>query len=179
MTVLPLVVSMLIAGVGGMASTRMLGRTGVRAVLVALALVAIAAAASAAIAQPILSRLQIDRSAAQTVQPPSAGVARSNPPEAPSRVAQWFIDLVPPNVVKAAGDDAMLPVIMFSVLFALALARVDDERRLPVLTVLEGIAEAMQRLVSAIIELAPIGVFALAVPLAGRFGTAMVGAAVA
>jgi Na+/H+-dicarboxylate symporter len=180
MTVLPLVVSMLVASVGGMASTRTLGRTGVRAILVALALVAIAAAASAAIAQPILSRLQIDRSAAQTLQPPlTAGAGRSNPPEAPSRVAQWFIDLVPPNVVKAAGDDAMLPVIVFSVLFALALARVRDERRLPVLRVVEGIAEAMQRLVSAIIELAPIGVFALAVPLAGRFGVAMVGAVVA
>ena len=171
MTVLPLVVSMLISSVGSIASSRALGRAGWRAMIAMVVLVAVAAAASALIAQPVLSRVQIDRSAALMLQPPPAvAAARPAPPDAPSRVAQWFIDLVPPNVVKAAGDDAMLPVIVFSVLFALALARIRDERRRPVLNVVEGIAEAMQRLVSAILELAPVGVFALAVPLAGRFG---------
>ena len=179
MTVLPLVVSMLISSVGSIASSRALGRAGWRAMIAMVVLVAVAAAASALIAQPVLSRVQIDRSAALMLQPPPAvAAARPAPPGAPSRVAQWFIDLVPPNVVKAAGDDAMLPVIVFSVLFALALARIRDERRTPVLNVVEGIAEAMQRLVSAILELAPVGVFALAVPLATRFGVAMVGAVV-
>ena len=175
MTVLPLVVSMLISSVGSIASSRALGRAGWRAMIAMVVLVAVAAAASALIAQPVLSRVQIDRSAALMLQPPPAvAAARPAPPDAPSRVAQWFIDLVPPNVVKAAGDDAMLPVIVFSVLFALALARIRDERRTPVLNVVEGIAEAMQRLVSAILELAPVGVFALAFPLATRFGVALV-----
>ena len=179
MTVLPLVVSMLISSVGSIASRRALGPAGWRATIAMVVLVAVAAAASALIAQPVLSRVQIDRSAALMLQPPPAvAAARPAPPDAPSRVAQWFIDLVPPNVVKAAGDDAMLPVIVFSVLFALALARIRDERRTPVLNVVEGIAEAMQRLVSAILELAPVGVFALAFPLATRFGVAMVGAVV-
>jgi len=179
MTVLPLVVSMLISSVGSIASSRALGRAGWRAMIAMVVLVAIAAAASAGIAQPVLSRVPIDRTAALMLQPPPAvAAARPGPADAPSRVAQWFIDLVPPNVVRAAGDDAMLPVIVFSVLFALALARIRDERRTPVLNVVEGIAEAMQRLVSAILELAPVGVFALAVPLAGWFGVAMVGAVV-
>ena len=102
MTVLPLVVSMLISSVGSIASSRALGRAGWRAMIAMVVLVAVAAAASALIAQPVLSRVQIDRSAALMLQPPPAvAAARPAPPDAPSRVAQWFIDLVPPNVVKA------------------------------------------------------------------------------
>jgi Na+/H+-dicarboxylate symporter len=94
-------------------------------------------------------------------------------------VAQWFVDLVPQNVVKAAADGAFLPLIIFAVLFGLALARVSDTKRQAVLRVVEGIAEAMQRLAGWILELAPIGVFALAVPLASRLGLAAAGAVIA
>src|SRR5438309_11624907 len=157
MTVLPLVVSMLISSVGSIASSRALGRAGWRAMIAMVVLVAVAAAASALIAQPVLSRVQIDRSAALMLQPPPAvAAARPAPPDAPSRVAQWFIDLVPPNVVKAAGDDAMLPVSGFSVLFALALARIQDESRRAELNVVDGIAEARQRLVSVRLQLGPV-----------------------
>jgi Na+/H+-dicarboxylate symporter len=55
-------------------------------------------------------------------------------------------------------------------MFGLALARVNDSKREAVLRVVEGIAEAMRRLVAWILGLAPIGVFALAVPLASRLG---------
>jgi proton glutamate symport protein len=86
---------------------------------------------------------------------------------------------VSPNVVKAAADGAMLPVIVFSVLFGVALAAVPADRRDAVLRVTQGIADAMQRLVSGILELAPLGVFALAVPLASKLGLAAAGAVVA
>ena len=100
-------------------------------------------------------------------------------PTGSAALAQWLVDLVPPNVVKAAADGAMLPVIVFSALFGIALARVAAERREAVLRVAQGIADAMQRLVAAILELAPIGVFALAVPLASKLGLAAAGAVIA
>src|SRR5262249_25398362 len=132
----------------------------------------------AIVAVPVLSRVQVNRAAAEALQPApgQAGAAPTGPAAPDSRIAQWFIDLVPPNVVRAMNDDAMLPVIVFSVLFALALARVRDDRRIAVLHVVDGIADAMQKLVAAILELAPIGVFALAVPLAARLGYSMAGA---
>jgi Na+/H+-dicarboxylate symporter len=108
----------------------------------------------------------------------AVSTATALPAEAPA-LAQWFIDLVPQNVVKAAADGVMLPVILFSVLFGLALARVTAQRRDAVLHVTQGIADAMQRLVTWILELAPIGVFALAVPLASKLGLAAAGAVIA
>ncbi len=177
MTALPLVVSMLVASVGTMAVPGRLGRTGARAALVAVVLLVAAATASAIVAGPILARVRIDHAAAVALgaSPAASGQA----PAGVSAVGRWLEDLVPANVFKAAADGAMLPVILFAVLFGLALARVDEARRAPVARVFAGVADAMQRLVGWILELAPIGVFALAVPLAARLGLSAAGAVVA
>jgi Na+/H+-dicarboxylate symporter len=180
MTVLPLVVSMLVASVGSVAASGAIGRVGARAGVIAVAMLAVAAVGSLLVAQPVLARLQIDPSAAMALGAPVRGMATGAvTPAGTPGIAQWFIDLVPQNVFKSAADGVMLPVIVFAVLFGLALTRVPDARRAAVLRMVEGIADAMQRLVAWILELAPIGVFALAVPLAARLGLAAAGAVLA
>jgi Na+/H+-dicarboxylate symporter len=174
MTVIPLVTTMLVASVGAVASTRSLGRVGARAAVLAVALLAVAAVATLVIALPVLARVPIDAAAAMALRG-SAATATAAPPSA----AQWLIDLVPQNVAKAAADGAMLPVIVFAVLFALSVAHIADDRREAVLQVARGAADAMQRLVGWILELAPIGVFALAIPLAAKLGLAAAGAVIA
>ena len=177
MTVMPLVASMLIASVGSLASSGALGRVGARAAVMAVACLAVTAVMTIAIATPAFARIQIDQQAAMALRGPAAavpGAAAGTP-----AIAQWFIDLVPQNVTKAAADGAMLPVIVFSVLFGIALARVAADRRDAVLRVVQGVADAMQRLVAGILEFAPVGVFALAVPLATKLGLAAAGAVIA
>ena len=179
MTVIPLVASMLIASVGSLASSGALGRAGARAAIVAVAMLALTAVATVLIAAPVLARIQIDQGAAMALRGPSTSSAAYAAPASAPALGQWFIDLVSPNVVKAAADGAMLPVILFSVLFGVALAGVGADRREGVLRVTQGIADAMQRLVAGILELAPFGVFALAVPLASKLGLAAAGAVIA
>jgi Na+/H+-dicarboxylate symporter len=188
MTVIPLVVSMLIVSVGSLAAagaaSSALGSAGWRAAALALILLVVAASISLAIAQPVLARLNIDASAAKAVARPveTKVELRYQPADAPpvrSALAQWFVDLVPQNPIKAAADGSMLPIIVFAVLFAVALARVGDDRRASVLRVAGGVADAMQRLVAGILLLAPIGVFALALPLASKLGLAAAGAVIA
>ena len=180
MMVIPLVVSMLVASVGALTTSGGLGRTTLRALLISVALLVTAAVGSFLIAEPILARIQIDQAAALALRgsmtPASPGAML--PPGTPT-LAQWFVDLVPQNVVKAAADGAVLPVILSAVMFGLALARVSDAKRAALLRVVEGIAETMQRLVVWILALAPIGVFALAVPLASRLGLSAAGAVIA
>ena len=180
MTVIPLVASMLIASVGSLASSGALGRAGARAAVIALVMLALTAVGTVLIAMPLLARIQIDQSAALALRGPAAGPSpAAGASSGRPALAQWFIDLVSPNVIKAAADGAMLPIIVFSVMFGVALAGVGAERRDAVLRVVHGIADAMQRLVSGILELAPIGVFALAVPLASKLGLAAAGAVIA
>ena len=179
MTVMPLVASMLVASVGSLASSGALGRAGARAALAAVGMLAVTAAATVLIATPVLARIEIDQSAALALRGPANAVSAAVAPSGTPVLAQWFVDLVSPNVVKAAADGVMLPVIVFSVLFGVALAGVADERRDAVLRVTQGVADTMQRLVAGILKLAPFGVFALAVPLASKLGLAAAGAVVA
>ena len=176
MTVVPLVMSLLIASIGSTAASRGLGRTGLRALLIAIGLLTVAAIGSSVIAERVLANVSIDQAAARALAGP-AQAGTTGAAGAPS-LASWFVELVPQNVVKAAADGAMLPLILFSVMFGLALAHVDEPKRNAVLRVVEGVADAMQRLVAHVMVIAPLGVFALAVPLASRLGWTAAGAVV-
>jgi Na+/H+-dicarboxylate symporter len=90
--------------------------------------------------------------------------------------AQWFVALVPANAIRAAVDGAMLPLIVFSLLLGLALLKVESDSRARVVSVFRGLAESMLVLVRWLLVVAPIGVFALAVPLVARLGVSAIGA---
>jgi proton glutamate symport protein len=177
MTVVPLVVASLIVGVAGASDARAIGRVGWRALALFIVLVLAGAVLAAIIAQPILVRM-IDPASTAAVRAGAselAGVAQEGARRLPT-FAQWLIDLVPANPIRAAADGAMLPLIVFSLLFGVALLRLDAERRRPVIAFFEGLADAMLVLVRWVLVLAPLGVFALAVPLAARLGLAAAGA---
>jgi Na+/H+-dicarboxylate symporter len=178
MTAIPLVASMLVASLGAMSAPGGLGRVTIQAAVISVVLVAVASAASVLIAAPALAHIVVDASAVEALRNADSGLTSSPAGQAPS-VAQWIVELVPQNVVKAAADGAMLPVILFAVIFGLALGQLVEERRGAVLKVAEGVVEVMQRMVSWILQLAPIGVFALAVPLSARLGASFAGAALA
>jgi Na+/H+-dicarboxylate symporter len=167
---------MLVASLGAMAAPGGLGRVTIQATVISVILVALASAASVLVAAPVLAHVGVDAGAANSLRGPDSG---ATPAAQPPSVAQWFVDLVPQNVVKAAADGAMLPVILFAVFFGLALGQLADDRRAAVLKVAEGIVDVIQRMVSWILELAPLGVFALAVPLASRLGASFASAALA
>lgn len=177
MTVVPLVVASLIVGVAGASDARAIGRVGWRALALFVILVLAGAIFGAIVAQPILVRM-VDPGAGGALSSGAgqlAGAAQEGAQRLPS-FAQWLIDLVPSNPIRAAADGAMLPLIVFSLLFGVALLRLDAERRRPIIGFFEGVADAMLVLVRWVLALAPIGVFALAVPLAARMGLAAAGA---
>lgn len=178
MTVIPLVVGSLITGVASAPDPRSIGRVGVRALALFLVTLTVGAIFSAIVAPPIFARFPIDvaaRSALSNVSGNAATVAAESMKKLPT-FSQWFVDLVPSNPVKAAADGAMLPLIIFSLLFGLALTRLVPERRERLVGVFRAISEAALTLVRWILEFAPIGVFALAVPLAARLGVSAAGA---
>ena len=83
---------------------------------------------------------------------------------------------MPTNPIKAANDGAILPLVVFAVAFALGLLSVGAKRRDAVVTFFHGVGDAMLAIVRVIIHLAPIGVFALMLPVASRTGAAAAGA---
>jgi proton glutamate symport protein len=178
MTVIPLIMSRLILGVASSTDQRTVRRVGTFGFLLFVLTVLIASSLTALLGQPLMMRLHIDPSVAAALRERAVGsgaavadAARSLP-----GVAQWFIDLVPVNAFKAAADGTMLPLIVFSLAFGLALTQIDAAARRAALPVIQAVADSMLTLVRWILRAAPIGVFALAVPLAARLGVAAAGA---
>lgn len=73
---------------------------------------------------------------------------------------KFFIDLIPANIVAVMAEQKLLPTLVFSVLFGVALAGI-GERAQPVVALLEGIMAAMFRLTRWIIALSPLAILAI------------------
>lgn len=177
MTVIPLVLSSLIVGIAGAPDVRSVGRIGGRAIVIFLAAVTIAAIFAALVGEPLLSALPIDpetaaalRASAESSMP--AGASASAVPT----FSEWITGLVPVNPIKAMADGAMLPIIIFTVAFGIAILSLPAARRAPLTNFFQSVFDATLQLVRWVLELAPIGVFALALPLAATMGIASAGA---
>jgi Na+/H+-dicarboxylate symporter len=177
MTVVPLVVALLVGAVARGQNQR-IGRIGGIAFGVFLALHLCAAVVALTVVPAVVSWIPVDAASVARLQADAQAASASTAEQmrALPGFGQWVASLAPANVVRAAADGAMLPLIVFTLLFALALRRVPPERRDSVLRVLDGIGAAMLEIVRWLIAVAPIGVFALVAPTAARLGLTLAGA---
>lgn len=173
MTVIPLIVSKLIVGVTTTTNERSVRRLGTATLAFFTLTLFTAATFGATLGWSMLGWLTIDADVARSFQ--SAVEAPSTAAQLPS-IGQWLVTFVPANPFQAAAEGAMLPLIVFALAFGVSLLGVRPESRRVVVDLLQAVADAMLILVRWILFLAPIGVFALAVPLAARMGLAAAGA---
>jgi len=93
--------------------------------------------------------------------------------EKPASLGRVFLNLlkqlIPSNIVKEMADGRTLPVIVFALIFGLALAA-GGEVTAPVIRVFEGMFDAIMRLVLIIIWITPVGVFLLMTYTVGSIG---------
>jgi proton glutamate symport protein len=178
MTVVPLVVSSLIVGIATSSSSGMVARIGLRGLVIFVVLLFASGFVGAVVSPPVLSHMTLDPAAVASMRASAAtsgnGIAAGA--SAIQSPGEWLVALVPSNVMKAAVDGSMLPLIVFSLVLGLALLRVPAELRANIVAVFKGVSEAMRVVVKWVLVVAPIGVFALALPLVARLGVAAVGA---
>jgi Na+/H+-dicarboxylate symporter len=176
MTVIPLVVSLLITGVASVTDIGAIGRLGGRTLLVFGAMLA----ATAAIVVPLAPRLFALLPLPHTpgAQPAGAAAAASQLAAGgqSARVGAWLTSLIPANPVAAAADGAMVPLILFTLIFAIAISRTPESTRTPLVDFARAVGDAMMQVVRWVVLVAPIGVFALVLPLAAHLGGAVAGA---
>ena len=171
MTILPLVVALLVLGIVQAAAAAQAGAMARRAVGWILGTYMVSGAA-AMVVMPLWLRLwPIPRAAAGAL----AGSAPHSAGPVPD-LAEFVLSILPTNIMSAAAGGEMLPCVVFFALFAMALARVPVGPRQQLLGVFEALAGAMTVMIGWVLQLAPVGVFALALTLAVKTGTAAVGA---
>jgi len=175
MTILPLVVSKLIVSIAGHDDRSALGKAGWRAGTLYLILLTAVAVLTALVMPAVFAWLPVDQAATAALNGSvTAGAAPAGGTHAP--IAEWIVSLVPSNAVRAAADGAIVPLLVFSIAFALGASRIAKQLREPLVQLFRAVDAAITVLLHWIVALSPYGVFALGLSLAVKVGATIVAA---
>ncbi len=172
MTVIPLVVSTVLAALLAPGARELFARLGWRAAALLGALALAISAVSVFAAQSVFSSLTLDGARAAAAGLAAGPATTTTVPG----ISEWLVSLIPVNPVKAAADGAMLPLLIFTVAFGLAATGLHEARRNVIRDLAEAVSEAMLCIVQVVLFFAPLGVFALSLVLAARLGANAIGA---
>ncbi|QBQ53126.1 dicarboxylate/amino acid:cation symporter [Nitrosococcus wardiae] len=161
MTIIPLILSAVITGVASLGDVRKLGRVGA----IVIGYYACTTAIAVAIGLLVVNIIQ-----------PGSGIAigdgsvpASIAAKGDTGIEDILLSLISPNLINAAAEGQLLPLIVFAILFSATLTTLGEKGQ-PVLAFFEGVNEAMMKLVVWIMYLAPVGIFALISARLGQSG---------
>jgi proton glutamate symport protein len=168
MTVGPLVFSMLVAAVASVSDAMATGRLASRAIGWFMFLLLVAGTLAVLLTQSLLTVWPVDRATADAF---IAG-ASQGPAAAVTSISwsDWLQQLLPPNIVAAAADNAILALVVFAILFGFAATKLPAPQRNALTGFFGAMAEAMVVMVHWVLLAAPIGVFALALGVGRQAG---------
>ncbi len=148
--VAPLLFATLVVGIAGHSNLRQVGRMGVRALIYFEVVTTFALL----IGWVAISLSRAGEGIVLSPPPPGTQVPQTVPHTWQDTVLQIF----PQNIARAVAEAQMLQIVVFSVIFAIALALIDEDKRRPLLSFAESLAETMFRFTRIVMLFAPIGV---------------------
>jgi len=158
MLIVPLVAASVITGVAGLGDIRKLGRVGGLSVAYYAITTLIAVSIGLIMANLWHPGVGVPLGEMHSVAPKAGDVG----------IPDLILSLVHPNIIAAAAEMKLLPIIVFCIVFAAALSTLGERGR-PVIAFFDGLNEGMMKLVHWLMWFAPVGVFAL---IAARLGAA-------
>ena len=157
----PLLFSTLVVGIAGHADLKKVGRMGVKA-LIYFEIVSTLAMLIG------FAAINLSRAGEGVNLPASAAAPALN--AAPRTASDFIVNIFPENIAKSIYEGEVLQVVIFSVLFGLALAMVPEAKRRPMINFAESLAETMFKFTNLVMLLAPIGVFGAVAYTVGHLG---------
>jgi proton glutamate symport protein len=88
----------------------------------------------------------------------------------PQTAADVILHVFPENIAKSVVEGQVLQIVVFSILFGVALALLDEKRRRPMLSFAESLAETMFKFTNLVMLFAPVGVGAAIAYTVGHMG---------
>jgi proton glutamate symport protein len=157
----PLLFATLVVGIAGHSNLRQVGRMGIKALVYFEIVTTLALFIG-------LAAINLTK-AGVGVTPPEAAEQTDvkGQKQTPSQV---ILNAFPENVAKAVAEGHVLQIVVFSVIFAIGLALIREERRKPLLSAIEGVADTMFKFTNIVMYFAPIGVGAAIAYTVGHMG---------
>jgi proton glutamate symport protein len=160
--VAPLLFATLVVGIAGHSNLRQVGRMGVKALVYF---------------EVVTTFALLIGWGAVTLAKPGAGVAvpvvtaaAAPIATAPQTWQQIVLEIFPENIAKSVADGQILQIVVFSILFGIAVALLPEDKKRPMLAFTDSLAETMFRFTGIVMLLAPIGVGAALAYTVGSLG---------
>lgn len=169
MVVIPLVFSAIVVGLSSIGDNKQLGKFGTKMLLYYGIITVLAVVIGAGLAltvhpgdgvQPLIDT-QVSTDIQSTVHQELMKESEN--------ISQIFLDLIPSNPLESLATGKMIPIIVFVLFFAIALAKVGEISR-PVVSFFESVFAATMKVTDWIMYLAAPGVFALTAVAISAFG---------
>lgn len=169
MVVIPLVISAIIIGITSIGDNKQLGKYGSKMILyygiITVLAVTIGASLALAIKPGIGAAQYVNTAASSSIQQQVA----SSIEQQRGNVLNLFLNFIPKNPLESVAKGDMISIIVFALIFAVALAKVGEINR-PVVSFFESIFAATMKVTDWIMYLAAPGVFALTATAVSSFG---------
>ncbi len=107
--------------------------------------------------------------ASQAADAVGQGLTAPDPPAKPQKFGEIIAHLAPASILKAMAEGDVLQIVVFSVLFALAVTSIGEKAR-PIITWCESLADIMFRFTEFVMKFAPVGVGAAMANTIGHSG---------
>jgi len=157
----PLLFGTLVVGIAGHADLKKVGRLGIKS-LVYFEIVSTIALLIG------FAAINISRAGEGVHLPPAAAAEPLS--ATPHTATQLITDIFPENIAKSIAEGQVLQVVVFSILFAMALALVPEPKRRPMLAFAESLSETMFKFTNIVMLGAPVGVFGAVAYTVGHLG---------
>src|SRR5437867_3458680 len=157
----PLLFGVLVVGIAGHSDLRKVGRLGIKSLIYFEVVSTVAMLIGYA-------AIHISRAGEGVHLPPSSAAQSLN--VSPHTATQLITDIFPENIAKSVAEGQVLQIVVFSVLFAMALILVPDSKRRPMLAFAESLSETMFKFTNLVMYTAPLGVFGAVAYTVGHLG---------
>jgi proton glutamate symport protein len=159
--VAPLLFATLVVGIAGHSNLKQLGRMGWKSLLYFEVVTTLAL---------VIGLVFINlTNAGSGIEVPESLLVEL-PSTTPKTWQQHIIDIFPENIIKSVYEGNVLPIVVFSVLFGIALAMLSEKKRKPMLEFAESLSETMFKFTNLIMYFAPFGVGGAIAVTVGHLG---------
>lgn len=172
MTVIPLIVALLVTGVAKGAEAARAGRIAGRSVLWIVIVCTASAIFGTLMIQFLTGMFPLPQAAAEALRAGLSGIDQATASAPVPGVTDFFRGIIPDNVIAAAANGDVLPLVVFSLLFALAAARIPEQGRRSLVGLFDAVGDALLIVIGWVLWIAPVGVFALAFTVGASAGGA-------
>ena len=172
MTIVPLVVALLVMGIAKTAEVAQAGKISAYSIGGILGVTAVSALIGLFLTPVLLAWFPIPAESAAAMRAALGGAEKI---ATPPGFFETLRGLVPGNPIDAAARTDILPLLVFTLVFAFAITRLPADQRGRMTGFFDALAAAMIVVIEWVLWLAPIGVFALAFTVGAVSGAAALG----